>query len=77
MDGSPCIRGRRVSVAAGTSYGLDGQPDEMRIVLGRLTTLMSVVTGPSLVDHFYGEAVDSLTERLRGIAQGLALYPRT
>jgi hypothetical protein len=49
----------------------------MRIVLGRLTTLMSVVTGPSLVDHFYGEAADSLTERLRGTARGLALYPRT
>ncbi len=65
------------SVAAGPSVELEDQLDEMRVVLGRLSTLMSVVTGPSLVDHFYGEAVESLTERLRGTAHGLALYPRT
>jgi putative nucleotidyltransferase with HDIG domain len=64
------------SVAAGSSTELDGQLDEMRAVLGRLSTVMSAVTGPSLVDHFYGEAVESLTERLRGTAKGLALYRR-
>lgn len=64
----------RFSVAAGAE--LNGQLEQMRDVLGRLSSLMSVVTGPSLVDHFYGEAVESLTERLRGTAQGLALYRR-
>jgi len=48
----------------------------MRAVLGRMATVMSVVTGPSLVDHFYGESVESLTERLRGTAKGLELYRR-
>jgi putative nucleotidyltransferase with HDIG domain len=69
--------GGHFTVAAGPSAGLDGQLDEMRAVLGRLSTLMSVVTGPSLVDHFYAESVESLTERLRGTARGLALYTRT
>jgi len=65
------------SVAPGISPELNGQLEEMRAVLGRMATLMSVVTGPSLVDHFYGESVDSLTERLRGTARGLALYQRS
>lgn len=64
------------SVCAGLSPVLDGQLDDMRMVLGKLASLMSVLTGPSLVDHFYGEAVESLTERLRGTARGLALYRR-
>ena len=64
------------SVASGPQPDLDGQLDEMRVVLARLATLMPVVTGPSLVDHFYGEAVEALTERLRGTARGLALYRR-
>ena len=41
-----------------------------------MATVMSVVTGPSLADHFYGESVESLTERLRGTAKGLELYRR-
>jgi len=64
------------TVAAGAGTELNGQLEQMRDVLGRLSRQMSVVTGPSLVDHFYGEAVESLTERLRGTAQGLALYRR-
>ena len=64
------------SVASGPSRDLDGQLDGMRAVLARLATLMSVVTGPSLVDHFYGEAVEALTGRLRGTAKGLVLYRR-
>jgi len=65
------------TVAADGSPELNGQLEEMRAVLGRMATLMSVVTGPSLVDHFYGESVESLTERLRGTAKGLALYQRS
>ena len=64
------------TVAADGSPELNGQLEEMRAVLGRMATLMSVVTGPSLVDHFYGESVEALTERLRGTAKGLALYQR-
>ena len=64
------------TVAAGASPELNGQLEEMRAVLGRMATVMSVVTGPSLVDHFYGESVESLTERLRGTAKGLELYRR-
>jgi len=64
------------TVAADGSPELNGQLEEMRAVLGRMATFMSVVTGPSLVDHFYGESVEALTERLRGTAKGLALYQR-
>ena len=64
------------AVASGAGAELNGQLEQMRDVLGRLSCLMSVVTGPSLVDHFYGEAVESLTERLRGTAHGLSLYRR-
>jgi putative nucleotidyltransferase with HDIG domain len=64
------------TVAADGSPELNGQLEEMRAVLGRMATLMSVVTGPSLVDHFYGESVEALTERLRGTAKGLELYRR-
>ncbi len=71
------MSGGHFTVAAGPSAELDGQIGEMRTVLGRLSALMSVVTGPSLVDHFYSETVESLTERLRGIARGLALYARS
>jgi putative nucleotidyltransferase with HDIG domain len=71
------MSGGHFTVAAGPSAELDGQVGEMRAVLGRLSALMSVVTGPSLVDHFYSETVESLTERLRGIARGLALYTRS
>jgi putative nucleotidyltransferase with HDIG domain len=71
------LSGGHFTVAAGTSPDLDGQLEDMRLVLDRLSVLMSVVTGPSLVDHFYSEAVESLTERLRGTARGLALYRRS
>lgn len=64
------------TVEPGAGAELNGQLEQMRDVLARLSGLMAVVTGPSLVDHFYGEAVDSLTERLRGTAHGLELYRR-
>jgi putative nucleotidyltransferase with HDIG domain len=48
----------------------------MRATIGELGDLMAAVTGRSLVEHFYSEAVDSLTGRLRASAIELALYLR-
>jgi hypothetical protein len=48
----------------------------MRHTVGHLGDLMAAVTGRSLVDHFYGEAVESLTERLQHTADDLGLYRR-
>jgi putative nucleotidyltransferase with HDIG domain len=54
----------------------EAQIDAMRRVIAKLSDLMSAVTGRSLVDHFYGEAVESLTERLRQSVFELKLYGR-
>jgi putative nucleotidyltransferase with HDIG domain len=57
-----------------------GEPDEeiaaMRATIAQLGDLMAAVTGRSLVEHFYGEAVEALTERLRTSAFDLGLYQR-
>jgi hypothetical protein len=46
----------------------------MRTTLWQLGDFMAAVTGRSLVEHFYIEAVDGLTERLRTAAIELGLY---
>ena len=55
-----------------------GDPGEelsaMRATISQLGDLMVTVTGRSLVDHFYSEAVEALTERLRASAFDLSLY---
>ncbi len=48
----------------------------MRATVGQLGELMAQVTGRSLVEHFYGEAIESLTGRLRASALVLELYRR-
>lgn len=64
----------RVSVVWSAVGDAEAQSDAMRAVIRKLGGLMEVVTGRNLVDHFYGEAVEALTERLRQTAQQLALY---
>jgi hypothetical protein len=49
----------------------------MRGTIAQLAELMEAVTGRSLVEHFYGEAIDALTGRLRASATELALYHRS
>jgi putative nucleotidyltransferase with HDIG domain len=51
--------------------------DAMRSTIGQLGDLMATVTGHSLVEHFYSEAVESLTDRLRASAADLELYRRS
>jgi hypothetical protein len=48
----------------------------MRATIAQLGELMSAVTGRSLVEHFYAETVDAMTERLRTAAIELQLYRR-
>jgi putative nucleotidyltransferase with HDIG domain len=58
-----------------------GDPDEelaaMRATIAQLGDLMAAVTGRSLVEHFYSESVEALTERLRASAFDLKLYRQT
>jgi putative nucleotidyltransferase with HDIG domain len=55
-----------------------GDPDDelsaMRVTLSHLGELMAAVTGHSLVEHFYTEATEALTDRLRASASELHLY---
>jgi putative nucleotidyltransferase with HDIG domain len=46
----------------------------MRATIAQLSDLMSAITGRSLVEHFYREAIESLTGRLRASAVELSLY---
>jgi hypothetical protein len=48
----------------------------MRATIAQLGELMAAVTGRSLVEHFYAETVDAMTERLRAAAVELELYRR-
>jgi putative nucleotidyltransferase with HDIG domain len=61
-------------------WPLTGEGEEqiaaMRRVIAHLGDLMADVTGRSLVDHFYTEAIESLTERLRHSVFDLRLYQR-
>jgi len=49
----------------------------MRTTVWQLGEFMAAVTGRSLVEHFYIETVDGLTERLRIAAVELSLYGRS
>jgi len=65
-----------VSVAWDRLGDADEQLVAMRRVIGYLGDSMAAITGRSLVDHFYGEAVEALTERLRRSAGEIGLYRR-
>jgi len=47
---------------------------EMRRIVAHLSSLMERTAGRSLVDHFYAETVETLSERLARIASALDLY---
>ena len=66
-----------VSVHWDRLAGAEDELGSMRASIAQLGDLMAEVTGRSLVDHFYGEAVESLTDRLRPTTFDLALYRRT
>jgi len=51
-----------------------GEVEAMRRVIEHLSTSMAAVTGRNLVDHFYREAVEGLTDRLVRSAECLELY---
>jgi putative nucleotidyltransferase with HDIG domain len=69
-----CLEAGHLSVEWDSLGAEAEQIAAMRAFVGRLGDLMARVTGRSLVDHFYGESVQGLTERLRRTALDLALY---
>jgi putative nucleotidyltransferase with HDIG domain len=53
------------------------QLEDMREVIRRMSAGMEATAGSSLVDHFYDEAVSSLSDRMRYLALVLDLFERT
>lgn len=51
--------------------------EQMRAAIERLAEGMEATAGRSLVDHFYDEALDGLSERMRRLADVLELYSRS
>ena len=58
----------------------DGSPevdlDQMRLALRRVDSTMGRMSGHTLVDHFYTDAMEGLSERMRSIASHLEFYGR-
>jgi putative nucleotidyltransferase with HDIG domain len=54
--------------------GAPVQLESMRRVVEHLAGLMGATAGTSLVDHFYDDAVEGLSERMRRLAAVLSLY---
>lgn len=52
---------------------LDGEVAQMRVALRRLDTAIGRVSGSTLVEHFYDDALESLSTRMRHLAARLHL----
>jgi HD-GYP domain-containing protein (c-di-GMP phosphodiesterase class II)/HAMP domain-containing protein len=61
---------------ARAATGTAPEIEDMRQAIRHLAELMAASTGASLVDHFYEEAVEGLSERMRRLANDLGLYRR-
>jgi hypothetical protein len=68
------MSGGHVSAAWDENTSLEVQLDDMRSAIAYMASSMESTTGKSLVDHFYDEAVEGLSERMRRLSALLALY---
>ncbi len=64
----------RMAVGAVEGYTADEQLELMREALRHLDVIMGRLSGHTLVDHFYTDALAGLSERMRDIARALGLY---
>ncbi len=64
------VRGR-VSFLDDAPAVLDGELSTMRAALKRIDGAMGSVSGPALVEHFYADALDGLSMRMRHLAHDL------
>jgi putative nucleotidyltransferase with HDIG domain len=71
------LRDRHMTVAWDRTRPLDVLLAEMRTVVARMAGEMEVTAGRSLVDHFYGETVSGLSDRMARVATTLDLYETT
>lgn len=69
------VNGRMSSTADGNGSG-DADLEQMRLALRRMDATMGRMSGHTLVDHFYADAMEGLSERMRRIAAHLEFYGR-
>ncbi len=67
------VNGRMSGKANGEGPG-DVDLDHMRLALRRIDATMGRMSGHTLVDHFYSDAMEGLSERMRRIASYLEFY---
>jgi hypothetical protein len=68
------ISGGRMTFTADPPESLDGELDSMRAVLGRIEVVMGRLSGGTLVEHFYQDALLGLSTRMRALARNLGFY---
>ena len=59
---------------AGGPAQFDEQVAEMRDALRRIDLMIARLSGSTLVDHFYDEAVEGLSTRMRRVALELGFH---
>ncbi len=67
------LAGGRMSVSGGEGRDLETEVEAMREALTLLCALIERTSGATLVDHFYAEALDRMSERMRATAQRMRL----
>lgn len=53
---------------------LNGEVDQMRDALRRIDAVMGRLSGQTLVDHFYADALAGISDRMRELARDLTFY---
>lgn len=70
------LRNGRMTADWDSAGTLDRQMSEMRQVVRHMARCMEAAAGGSLVDNFYVEALSTLSERMRRLAEVLDLYSK-
>lgn len=70
------VRGR-ISFTEDAPPTIDSELEQMRAALGRVDTVMSRVSGVTLVEHFYTDAFEGFSSRMRHLARELDFYAGT
>lgn len=64
----------RIDFSAPAPYTLNGEVEQMRSVLRRIDSVMGRLSGQTLVDHFYDDALAGFSDRMQDLARELAFY---
>lgn len=67
------VRGR-IDFSEDVPFVLDGEVDHMRLTLRRIDIVMGRLSGQTLVDHFYADALAGFSDRMRELASELEFF---